>query len=573
MKINKKHLILPVLATGMLVSCGTSNKSITSTPSPCVITPDSAGVANLDVAFNIPAKYISGRSRLFITPVLVAGDSLVDQYDPVVLDASIYRKKVHRKEVLHGYVDPWADRVIKAGKGAQTIRYNGNITVPEDIEAGRVVAVVSNDGCGQCTGIDTIEVAAISIPVNLIDPKESFNQTWIEPEFVIRPKIHQGNGEAHLQFAVDKWNIVMDLADNRKELTGMLETLRPILQDSLATLTSLNIFGSASAEASYQHNMKLATNRANSAKVWLSQQLNLPRPVQNIIRVGAKPEGWEPVVRAMIAANDPDSVKVRELMDKYPGPNDDAAEKYIRRLDCWPRIKANYLAKDRKVLYDYSWTIKSFTNDSELIDMYRTRPDAFNEDELLRVAALAKDDNSRVEVYKTLMKYFPQSKVASNNLAVLYMRQNNEEAARKVLADAKEYTPEMLNSLAASYVYSGDYERAIDILQDVELPEARYNLGLLKARQRKLGEAYELLRPFGDVNSAICALSVNRNAEAKTIMDRLTDTTPKAEYVRAMIAARSGDVAAAGKHLQNASADDSLRRRALTDPEFQRLSK
>ena len=58
----------------------------------------------------------------------------------------------------------------------------------------------------------------------------------------------------------------MDLANNRSELTGMLETLRPILQDSLATLTSLNIFGSASAEASYQHNIMLANNRATSAK-------------------------------------------------------------------------------------------------------------------------------------------------------------------------------------------------------------------------------------------------------------------------------------------------------------------
>ena len=119
----------------------------------------------------------------------------------------------------------------------------------------------------------------------------------------------------------------MDLANNRSELTGMLETLRPILLDSLATLTSLNIFGSASAEASYQHNIMLANNRATSAKNWLISQLGLSKDIQRIIKTGAAPEGWEPVVQAMIAANDPDSIKVRELMLKYPGPTDDAAEK------------------------------------------------------------------------------------------------------------------------------------------------------------------------------------------------------------------------------------------------------
>ena len=83
MKIGKKHLLLPVLAVGMLAGCGPTNKTITSSPSPCVITPDSAGIANLDVAFNIPANYISKRSRLFITPALVVDDSVVDQLEPL----------------------------------------------------------------------------------------------------------------------------------------------------------------------------------------------------------------------------------------------------------------------------------------------------------------------------------------------------------------------------------------------------------------------------------------------------------------------------------------------------------
>lgn len=573
MKSNIPYYILLLSAVGLLAGCASSHKAITAIPSPCVVTPDSANMVNVDVWFNVPDHYFSKRSRLFITPSLFVGDTAINEYEPIVLDAPIYGKKAHRKEVLHRYVDPYGEVAtrVKNASRSFSVPYNRSLQIPDGINTGRIVAIVSTDGCGQCTGIDTVDVASVSIPTELIDARKSFKQTWIKPEFKIHPKVYNGKGEARLQFIVNKWDIVMDLADNRSELTGMVETLRPILEDSLSTLTSLNIFGSASAEASYSYNIKLAENRANAAKKWLSEQLNMPLSVRNIIHIGSKPEGWEPVVQAMIAAGDPDSTKVRELMVKYPSPTDDAAEKYIRRLSCWPRIKKNYLAKDRKVLYDYSWTVKSFTDDDELLEMYRKRPDAFNEDEFLRVSELATDDASRIEVYKTLMKYFPQSKTGANNLAVLYLRADNEAEARRVLDEAEEYTPEMLNMLAASYVYADDYERAIELLQDIELPEARYNLGLLKAKQRKMSEAYELLRPFADVNSAICALSVNLNDEAEAIMDNVTDSNPLSEYVRSMIAARLGDEAEFLNHIANACEDENLCQRAKTEPDFLRF--
>ena len=561
-------------SAGLLIGCNSPKKAITSNPTPYTVTPDSAGIVNLDINFNVPDHYLSKRSRLFITPTLVTGDSLIDEYTPIVLDASIYRKKTHRKEVLHGYVDPYAAQARKADNTSHSfsIRYIDSINVPEDIDAGRIVAVVSTDGCGQCSGLDTIEVAAISVPATLIDVKESLNLSWIEPEFKIRPKIAEGKGVARLQFVVDKYDIRLDMGNNRKELEDMVATIAPILQDSLATLTSLDIYGMASAEASIAHNTVLARNRANSAKNWLVNKLNIPSEVQKVITLGSRPEGWEPVYEAMVADNHPGAQEIRQILDKYKEYNDDVAEKYIRRTKWWKDIKAKYLAKDRKVEYVYTYRIKSFTNDAELLDMYKKRPDAFNEEEFLRVATLAADPVSEMEVYKTILHYFPQSKVAANNLAVLYLRAGNEEEARKVLDTAGEYTPEMLNTLAASYVYADDFEKAIELLEDIDLPAARYNLGLIKAKQRKMNEAYELLLPFADTNTAICALSVNRNDKADEVMQQVKESRPINEYVRAMIAARLGNADAVIEHLSKISGDAFLLRRAKDEPDFRPFS-
>ena len=65
--------------------------------------------------------------------------------------------------------------------------------------------------------------------------------------------------------------------------------------------------------------------------------------------------------------------------------------------------------------------------------MYRKRPDAFNEEELLRVAALAESPAGKREVYQTILRYFPHSKVARNNLAFLYVREGKEQEARELL--------------------------------------------------------------------------------------------------------------------------------------------
>lgn len=547
-----------------------ASQQITVTPSPCILSPDSNNLVTADVTMCIHNSYFSKRSRLIITPQLLMNDTIADTYRPYVLDRSIYNKKNERLQKLKGYTDPYASEAHLIGKMKDTLMlpYHEEIELPADAGNGRIIAVVSSDGCGECSSIDTIELADISNPVTLMPVKESLQLSWIEPKFVIRPKVVKGEGIARLQFAINAHNIDLNLGNNNTELTEMLNTIAPILNDTLATLTSLEIDGMASADGSLPFNTNLARQRAMSACQWIIEQLHLDAATRRIIKIGSRPEGWEPVLAAMTADRHPDSVAVKEILEQYADSNDDVQEKYIRRLPCWKAIRDNYLSKDRKVVYVYTYSIKSFTTDAELLEMYGKRPDAFNEEELLRVATLAETHEAKKEVYTTIMKYFPQNKVAANNLAVLWLREDNEQQALAVLESLEEHSDETLNTLAAGYVYTKDYEQAIELLQHVELPEARYNLGLLKALQRKFTEAYELLRPFADLNSAITALSVNRNEEAKQILQGIGVQTPVAEYVRSLTAARLKEDQLFYLHIVNACSDSQLRKRAKTEPDF-----
>lgn len=579
MKIKIQYITLAA-TIGLLSGCGTSKrqseKVVTVTPDLYVLTPDTVRRINMDVVFHIPEHYLTKRNRLVITPQLLNGTEVKDEYTPVILDAPVYNKKVNRKQILENYTDPYQEQAIKADKVSHSFNlpYTQTLQLPEGTESGQIVAVVSTDGCGACTGIDTIPVAAISNPVSLMgDVKESLQLSWIEPEFVIRPKVHEGRGEAKLQFAINKSDINLAMGDNQKEMEGMLNALQPILKDTLATLGNVIITGLASADGSLAYNTTLSRNRAQSAKNWLVSQLHLNAAGQRTFKVNSRPEGWEPVLSAMTMAGDKDSVAVKEILEKYSTENDDVQERYIRRLSCWNNIKENYLQKDRKVEYIYTYTMKSFTTDVELLEMYASRPDAFNEEELLRVSTLKRSNEEKKEVYQTILNYFPQSQIAANNYAVLLLREGNSQGAIEVLAALSDHSSEVLNSMAASYVYQNNYEKAVELLQGVDLPSAKYNLGLIKARQRKLSEAYTLLKPFADLNSAIVALSINENQEAEKILQNLTDKRPVAEYTRALTGARLGKDRMFYDHIEAACKEDNLRRRAAAEADFMRYRK
>lgn len=453
--MNIQHILSSVrfaafaLLTAVVAACASSQKHehISISPSPCEIAPQANQPVNINLQVNVPRKYFSKRSRLVIAPRLIGADgSVIGDLSPMVLDAKIFSKKQRRKVLMEGYKDPYAGIAQTVDrKKAIRLQYNEQFQLPENYVGGRIDATVSADGCGSCSGIEELTMATIAAPEQpvqtaavVVKAPESLGLQWMEPQFVVRPKVMQGQGTAHMQFVINKYDIVPTLGNNARELEDMVSKLQPILDDTLATVTGISIYGMASADGPLSFNTPLSANRAKAAKEWLVERLQLPASIASNIRTGSRPEGWQPVLDAMTAAGNRDSVKVKDILIRFAASDDDVQERYIRRLPCWPVIRDNYLQKDRKVDYTYSWVIRSFTQDAELIAMYKIRPDAFNEDELLRVAHLTVDDASREQVYRYTLSRYPRSLVAANNLAIILERQGRYEEARQIFESVKQ---------------------------------------------------------------------------------------------------------------------------------------
>ena len=74
---------------------------------------------------------------------------------------------------LEGYADRMLGQVVQkeAVSGVYELPYHEQEQLPEAVTSGRIVGVVTTDGCGACTGIDTLDMAYISNPATLVDVK------------------------------------------------------------------------------------------------------------------------------------------------------------------------------------------------------------------------------------------------------------------------------------------------------------------------------------------------------------------------------------------------------------------
>lgn len=514
---------------GGCASGKSSGKQILVTPETYVLTPDTNRNVCMDVTFHVPSRYFSKRSRLIIVPQLLVNGKVSEELTPLVVDAPIYEKKLWRKKVAQNYQDPYEAYKKKTDNvfAGFELPYQETVTMPCDAHTGRIRAIVTEDGCGDCTGLDTIDIASIRNLATLI--QDTLALVWMEP------KVHEGKGEALLQFIINRHDIRLDLGNNRSQLEGLTSALRPVLADTLAVIKDFRIYGMASADGPYGFNTALARRRAEAAKKWLQEELAICPELSARISVDSRPEGWQPVYHAMVADGHPDSLTVKQILVRYTEGNDDVQEYYIRRLPCWTDIRDRYLQKDRKVELTYSY----FSYE----DMRAT-------------------DGSRI--------LSPVEQVEANNQAILCLRNGQFEKSLDLLKGFTHYVPAVMNTLAVSHFRTADTQQAETLFRQVELPEARYNLGVLMALKGNWQEAYRLLKGSGSVNEAVVALSLDYNKEAKSVMDKLADKTPLAEYVRALVAARLKEDAAFWTHLQNACQNSELCLRATGEPDFEK---
>ncbi len=340
-----------------------------------------------------------------------------------------------------------------------------------------------------------------------------------------------------------------------------LAELDEINSNDRATITGTSIVAYASPEGAIDLNNQLSERRSQSAgKAWnqLTKGSGIVEPT--VISLG---EDWEGFQKLVSESSIEDKELIIRVLSMYSDPA--VRENEIRNMsEVFTALKKEVLPELRRARLIADVEYKNFTPE-ELQAMYKDDPSTLDEEALLRLASVSENEADKEDVLKKAVKLY-ESDRAQYNLAVLYMKQGKNDKAEQALAAVKDGGDDVVNAMGVLALRKGDLETAEDCFSKSKAAEAKANMGLVYVLTGRYDEAASALAdaPGCPVNKALAYILAGDLDKAESVLKCGSD---KANYLRAIIAARKGDADAVAENLHKLQ-DADLKARAEKDVEF-----
>ena len=529
-------------------------KAITVTCTPDVLVLNNGKVV-ADVAAEIPAKYFNKTASLKVTPALVyasgltKGETLLLQGEKVADNGMLVKngEALSIKRHLEFNYKPemqLCDLVLlvevkcKSGKCKEFTLVNANtgaVVAGKTVE-GIDVAAAKENGLAIAKGINTLQAD--------LDFSEAMQEA--------------ANNYKRVTTVVTKADIVYKINSSRVAKkaaeTEDLKSLKAGVEANKANervAQSLYVNGYASPDGPEKFNDKLSQKRSETGlkaveKLLADAGLN--------IDAAAYGEDWEGFQAAVAASNIEDKDLILQVLKMYSSSAE--REKEIRNMSAvFKSLKNEVLPQLRRAQVVNSADITGWSDEEMTAIVKEGKASTLKLEELLHIAA-ANEEVAEAALVEASKSNDPR---AWNNLAVVYAKAGNYCKAIECLNKAdKSVASQLNNNYALAYAAKGDLAKA-DNFAAAASEEAK---ALIAAAKGDYATATKTLK--SGYNAAIAQLQNGNLAAAKKCI--ASDMSAKADYLRAVIACKEGDLNGAKAQLNSAiSKDASLKEKAAND--------
>jgi len=538
--------IAAAASTILLASCGSADKmakmaeNVTAKCDPAVLEAV-AGEINANVSVTYPAGYFNSKAVVEVTPVLVyeggeakmkpfvyQGEKVKDNYKVVSSAGQTVREKIHFEYVEgmeKGYLE--LRSVLRAK--------NKSIVLPS-----RKVADGTNT-----TYMLVKDAGQVSYKA------DNYQEVITE------------SAESQIKYKVNS-SEVRGSELKSQDIKDFLALLDDIKSNERAKVASTEIVAYASPEGKEDHNNKLSTDRSASAKkAWdrITKGKDANDPA-----IKAAGEDWEGFKKLVEESNIEDKDLILRVLSMYSDPA--VRESEIRNMSqVFTELKGGVLPELRRARLIANIEVTNYTAE-ELLSLVETNIDVLDEEALLRVATLVKDDAQKEAIYNKAVSSYDSSR-AQYNLAVLYLNQNKTDKAAAALRKIQERDADVLNALGVVALRQGDLETADRLFRQAgDNNDARANLGVVDILTGEYEQAVAHLEGVkGCCHNIALAYILTDQLERAT--KAIHCNCPKCAYLKAIIAARQGDAEGVKENLESATSRDAdLAARAVNDIEF-----
>ncbi len=536
------HFVLAAVVAIAAVSCSSiekmaklaENVTVECAPSPLEAV---AGQINPLVAVTYPAGYFHPKATLEVTPVIVyeggeqamkplyyQGEKVKDNYKVVPADGSTVKENLHFEYV------PGMEKSYLELRGVAYLK-GRSVVLP----AKRVA-----DGVN--TTYQLVDLEGV-LPYKADDYMEVISQT----------------AEGQILYNVNSADVRQNQLKS-ESIKNFLAALDEINSNSRKTLKGTEVVAYASPEGGQNLNRKLSDKRAGTAeKAWGKVTKGHDAANPDVKSVGQDWEGFKELVEA---SDIRDKDLILRVLSMYSDPA--VRESEIKNMsEIYKELKDEVLPELRRARFIANVEYKNFTPE-ELQTLVDENISVLDEEALLRAAALIKDPAKKISIYKKAIDKYDSDR-ARFNTGVAYLAQGKTAEAAAAFNKVGADDPDLKNAKGVVALRKGDYAEAARLFLASNSDDAKVNMGALNILNGNYEKAASVLAGTKGCNSALAYLL---NGQLDKAQDALKCQCPKANYIRAIIAARKGQVADAKAYLEKACTDPELAKRAAKDIEF-----
>lgn len=356
------------------------------------------------------------------------------------------------------------------------------------------------------------------------------------------------------------------------DIAQLQALLTSISTNPKMVVNKIELVGYASPEGEILLNDGLGNERAKAgAKVMANVLKNakLDLLYGSLVKETSKGEDWD----GFRASMEKSAIADRDIIIRILQRTSDLTEreKEIKNITkTYTEIKDLILPGLRRCQIIVHYTENGYT-DAELISLGKSNPAVLKYEELLKAASLIDDANVKASIYKEAETKANGDYRASNNLGVVYYGMNKSAEAAKQFEKAygMNKNAETSNNLGVATRLKGDRKAALKLFNESGSAESKYNKGLILIANGDYAGAVSSMKDAKTFNSALAKMLNGDNTGAKSDLDASGDKSALADYLRAIICARSKDAAGQASNLSSAIAKDgSLGEKSKTDLEF-----
>jgi len=331
----------------------------------------------------------------------------------------------------------------------------------------------------------------------------------------------------------------------------------------------IEISAYASPDGAYSLNENLAGKREKNTDAYLKKEL---KKSKINVPVSAKytAEDWDGFQKLVEASNIQDKNLILSVLSMYKDP--EQREREIKNIssvystladEILPQLRRSKLTANVEIIGK---------SDEEIASLAASNPKSLTVEELLYAATLAKTDAAKQTIYQKVAEIYPKDFRAYNNLGVIDYTNGKIEAASqnfsKALALAPS-APETNLNLGLVALTNGDKTAAQQYFGKASGAEGLGSaLGLLAASNGNYQQAASSFQTA--TNNAALAQLLNKDySAAQKTLDAVATPDGTTSYLKAVVAARTNNLASVVSNLKKAVAiDPSLKSKAATDLEF-----